>query len=806
MVRGLIAWFLAIPGAAHRAGRPVMFAARLVSYGLVGCGLVGWKLAGPAIGEEGLWTPGQVPALAADLREAGLALEPAQLGALTDAPMAAVVSLGGCSGAFVSDTGLVVTNHHCARGSVQYNSVAGRNYLKTGYLADNLSTELPAAPGTRVYVTLSSLDVSEIILNGLEPVRSGRALFEKIEQRKKAVVAECERQRGHRCEVVSFFGGTQYRLIDQLELRDIRLVYAPSDSIGSYGGEADNWQWPRHAGDFALYRAYVSPTGEPADYNPASNVPYRPAHHLRVSASGLEAGDFVLTAGYPGQTHRYARASEVQHRFGWSYPTMTNLMTQWIGVIEQAAPEGSDARIRYASRLQALENAVGNMRRKLAAAEESGLVERRRTRDAELATWVGSRPDAAQYRQDIEAVDTITSQVAASERRDFWYEQALRPQLLGAARSLYRLAREKQKSNDAREPGYQVRDMPLFQQRLERIQRRFHPGVEKQEWKLFLRGYMDQPAASRVAAFDAAMGLGARYDEATVDAIVDRFYNETVLGDLQTRIGLMNASVAELERMNDPFLQLAATLYETDRAREDVEEALQGRMLRVRPGYMRALIAFEAARGNRAYPDGNNTLRLSHGQVTEAAPADGLRYAPFTTLQGLVDKETGTPPFASPDALLARIRAGTIGAYASEALGSVPVNFLTDVDASFGNSGSPTLNAQGELVGLLFDGTLAAVNSDWDYDPASSRSIHVDTRYMLWVMEFVDNAGHLIEEMDIVGLVGRPAPVAAASPPQANDAPAQPEAAPPADAVRAEGEGAPAAVTVDPVEASPAER
>lgn len=710
---------------------------------------------GPANAKEGMWTPDQLPSLAADLRETGLALDPGSLTDLTGFPMGAVVSLGGCTGSFVSSTGLVVTNHHCARGSVQYNARQGLNYLEQGFLADNYSAELPAAPGTRVFVTESVLDVTAIVTQGLDQGLSGRAVFEEIESRKKALVAQCETQAGHRCQVAAFFGGAQYKLIDRLELRDIRLVYAPADSIGSYGGDIDNWQWPRHTGDFAFYRAYVGPDGSPADYNPASNVPYQPAQSLKVSAGGLSEGDFVMAAGYPGSTRRYARLSEIEHEFGWFYPKFADLMDRWIATIEAAAPEGSDARIRYESRLQGLANYAKNLRGQLAGAEATGLVSRRRAREADLDQWVARQPGAANYQTDIAAVDTIAGQIAASERRDFWYDQVRRPQLLGAARQLYRLAKEQQKPDADRKPGYQTRDLALLQQSIERIQRRYHPRVDREEWKLFLKEYMAQPASSRVEAFDQAMGLGASYDEAVINQVVDRFYNETTMGDLQTRIGLIGASVGQLQRSRDPFIQLAVAIYDTDIAREDVEEALKGRMLGARPAYMNAIVDWQAARGLTAYPDANSTLRLTYGTVIGSEPADGLRYAPFTTLDGLLEKETGESPFTSPESLLAQVRAGTIGNYASEALGTVPVNFLTDLDSTGGNSGSPTLNADGELVGLLFDGTLESVNSDWDFDPVNKRTIHVDTRYMLWVMEFVDGAQNLLREMDIVGLPDR---------------------------------------------------
>ena len=227
---------------------------------------------------EGMFTPEQLPALSEDLSSTGLSLDPSTLTQLTGFPMGAVVSLGGCTGSFVSVTGLVVTNHHCARGSIQYNSTPENNYLEDGFLAQRFVDELPAAPGSRIYVTVNVRDVTDEIRAGLAELERGRDVYNVVEQRKKALVADCEQTRGHRCQIASFFGGAQYKLIDRLEIRDVRLVYAPADSIGKYGGDIDNWRWPRHTGDFAFYRAYVGRDGRPADYDP-NNVPFEPVHH-----------------------------------------------------------------------------------------------------------------------------------------------------------------------------------------------------------------------------------------------------------------------------------------------------------------------------------------------------------------------------------------------------------------------------------------------------------------------------------------------------------------------------------------------
>ncbi|HSH28207.1 MAG TPA: S46 family peptidase, partial [Wenzhouxiangella sp.] len=296
-------------------------------------------LAPAAWAKEGMWTPDQLPQIADDLKETGLELDPDKLDELTAFPMGAVISLGGCSASFVSPEGLVVTNHHCARGSIQYNSTADNNYLEDGFLAEDRDAELPAAPGTRVYVTVAVKDVTDRIRQGINADMSGRSIHDTIEARRKEAVAECEQTAGHRCQVSSFFGGLQYKLIDRLEIQDVRLVYGPADSIGKYGGDIDNWMWPRHTGDFAFYRAYVGPDGQPAAYA-EDNVPFKPEHYLKVSAAGLGDGDFVMAAGYPGSTQRYARLAEVLNTFQWRYPRTIELMDGWIDTIEKAAPDG----------------------------------------------------------------------------------------------------------------------------------------------------------------------------------------------------------------------------------------------------------------------------------------------------------------------------------------------------------------------------------------------------------------------------------------------------------------------------------
>ena len=702
-----------------------------------------------AAAKEGMFTPDQLPGIAADLRATGLKLDPATLADLTAFPMGAVISLGGCTASFVSPKGLVVTNHHCARGSVQFNSTKENNYLENGFLAASLAEELPAAPGSRVYVAVQVDDVTEQVTGGLEADLAPRTRAAKIEQRQKALISQCESEPGYRCQAAAFFGGLQYKLIKRLEIRDVRIVYSPADAIGKYGGDIDNWRWPRHTGDFAFYRAYVGPDGQPADYS-EDNVPYSPQHYLEVSAAGLDDGDFVMAMGYPGRTSRYARLASVENTFDWQYPLQVQVLSDWVAVIETAAPEGSGARIRYESRLAGLNNVLKNLKGQIDGARRNDLVGRRAQREAELSAWIAADPHRDMLGQAIEELDALAAESATEAKRGYWYSKALRPQLLSAALRLYRLAHERAKPDAERESGYQDRDINMFRQRMSVIDRRYDPAVDKAEWMLFLRGYLAQPEEMRIAAMDEAMGLDPELSDDELSATLDAYYDATTLDSLEVRLSLMDASPEDLQPNSDPFMRLAIALHETQIAREEAGKVRAGRASLLRPQYMRAIIGWQKSQGFAAYPDANSTLRITYGSVMGGSPADGLLYEPFTRLEGILQKDTGEEPFNSPVKQLELIRAKDYGDYYLESIGSVPIDFLSDLDSTGGNSGSATLDADGTLVGLLFDGTLESVNSDWDFDPSITRTIHADTRYMLWVMEKVDGASALIDEMTIV--------------------------------------------------------
>ncbi len=283
----------------------------------------------------------------------------------------------------------MVTNHHCAYGTIQFNSTEDRNLLTDGFLASSPAEELAAAPGSRIYVTLAVKNVTKIITAAVPAGADGSTRFAAIEMAEKKLIAECEESPGHRCKVASFHGGAEYRLYDQLEIRDVRLAYAPPSSVGKYGGDIDNWMWPRHTGDFSFYRAWVGPDGLPADPSP-DNVPFQPKHWLPIGAGGVDAGDFVMVVGFPGRTNRYRLASEVADAIEWSYPQRVASRQRSLDIIAAETAGRPDAAIAYAATESYLNNSLKNGQGMLAGFAHSDSVASKQALEAEFAAWIAA--------------------------------------------------------------------------------------------------------------------------------------------------------------------------------------------------------------------------------------------------------------------------------------------------------------------------------------------------------------------------------------------------------------------------------
>jgi hypothetical protein len=703
--------------------------------------------------EEGMWMPQQIPALAAKLRALGFVGDPKSFADLTGQPMGAIVSLGGCTASFVSPDGLIVTNHHCVTGGLQFNSTPQRNLLKDGYLAQTRDDELSNGPGSRVFVTTSVVDVTSVITTGMAAGTPDRERYDTIDRRVKERVASCE-QHGARCTVASFFEGLKYFEIAQLELKDVRLVYAPAEGIGVFGGETDNWRWPRHTGDWSFLRAYVGKDGKPAAYA-KDNVPYKPKHWLRVAAGGIKPNDLVFVVGYPGRTQRHQTYAEVSETTGWAFPRAIRLAEEQLAIVDKLSNENPALAIKVAGRVQGLNNGLTNQRGMLEGLVKGGALALKQAREQELIAWIAASPARQQkYGEALAAMQALQAGGESTRERNAALGLlSTASSYLGAGQTLYRLSVQRAKPDVSRDPGFQERDWSRLREAQDRLQRTIDPTVDRALLRWALGLVAGLPAAQRLEPVDKAVGLKAGMDKAAADKAIDTYldglYAGTRIADRDFRLGLFEKSTSDIVATNDPFVGLAAALEPLAETSRDAAKNRAGAYARIRPVYMEALL--DQAGGLLA-PDANSTLRVTYGQVKGVDTHDGLFYKPQTTLAGIVEKHTGSGDFDAPqkqlDAIKA-LRAGKKTVFLDAGVKDVPVNFLSTVDTTGGNSGSPTLNAKGELVGLLFDGTYESVSSDFLFDPIKTRSIHVDSRYMLWTMAEVDGAGRLLDEMSV---------------------------------------------------------
>jgi hypothetical protein len=703
-----------------------------------------------AYADEGMWMPQQLPQVAKQLKAAGLKLDPATLTKLTEFPMGAIVSLGGCSASFVSPQGLVATNHHCVYNSVAVNSTPERDLLANGFLARTFAEELPAAPNSRIFVTKEVSNVSSRIINADVAKLNGKARIDGIEKNEKSMVAACEKDPGHRCTVASYYGGLEFYLIKQLEIRDVRLVHAPPAGVGKFGGDTDNWMWPRHTGDYGFYRAYVSKDGKAADFS-KDNVPYAPKHFLKIAREGVKEGDFIMALGYPGRTNRHRLPSEVAFTFDWNYPAFIKTSGETLAIIERETNSDPALKLKYAGQVANVNNYYKNRKGMLNSYEGSDFLARKTREHAELKAWVNANPARQkEYANDIEQVEQLIAERDAQMKRDY-YLVSSSPRLLSTARSMYRLANESAKPDTERKSGYQERDLKRLQASVAGIDRTYDAKVDKALVMHSLAKYAAQPAAMRNANFDAAMGIRDGMSPADLAALLERMYAGTTLGDAAQRSAWLKKSPADFKASNDPFIKAAVAMYDGSLKREAEDEELAGKVQQAYANYMKAKIAYMNSKGQAVYPDANNTLRVTFGRIAgRDHGADGTgAWTAFTTVKGVAAKATGEGEFNAPVNQLAAIKARDFGKYVDPKLKTVPVNYLATLDITGGNSGSAALNAKGEFIGLAFDGTLDSIISDWDFNKANTRDIQVDVRYILWNMQHVDHADNLLKEMGV---------------------------------------------------------
>ncbi len=714
-----------------------------------------------ASASEGHWRPAQLHQLSAELRELGLQVPLTQLADPKARPLGAIVDLGTCSGAFLSPDGLIATAYHCITEGLQYASHEGENLFENGFYAAERGQDRWLGPDVVVRVTTATEEVTDKVLAGTARL-SGAERLDRVEHNIKALVRRCESSEDLHCEVAKYGDGAEYELITKLELRDVRLVYAPPRAVGYFGGDQDNWRWPRHSGDFAFLRAYVSPTSRSVANHPA-NVPHRPAAWLPLSAKGVEPGEFVMVAGYPQWSYRWRSAAEVDFAQEEALPVRVSVRRDMMGVLDALGKRDVRLVPRLAPRLMSLSNDLIYFEGTLDQLRRAGTATERWEFERDLARWIAGSPErSAEWGTVLDRIHRLQAEEAATTERDYLVRQmTTQVDLLDAALRIWKLAQEAEKADKDRAPGFQNRDRPRIAAELDQMDPRFDPRVDRAVLRYFILRLSRLPAGQRIPELSNWLDVGPQDDlERVVDAKLDALYDDLALADADERRALMGTTAWFLQRSSNPWFGLALALAPFRERVAAEERAREADWREVKPHYIQAVQAFYPEARPRYlvasrriapgvyYPDANQTLRVSIGKVDGYAPRDGLIAAPQTTLEGLAAK-AGDAPYDAPAKLLDAIASGDRGPWVAPRLGTVPVNFTTTLDTARGSSGSATLNARGEFVGVIFDGNYESIASDWMFDPDMTRSIHTDVRYILWYLDRCAKATRLLEELGV---------------------------------------------------------
>jgi hypothetical protein len=539
------------------------------------------------------------------------------------------------------------------------------------------------------------------------------------------------------------FLGKNYVLFFYTYLKDVRLVYAPPADLAKYGGEIDNWIWPRHSGDFAFMRAYVGPDGSPAEHS-ADNVPYRPKKVLQVAGAGVGDMDAVFILGYPGSTYRHRPAAFLEYLSDVYMPYIVDWYGWQIDAMEALSAASDEHRLALTSRLRSLHNTHKNFRGKIQGIERLDLIQTKRNEEKQLHDFIHQDTERQElYGETLPRLDAYYAERATQIPGELWLRYMLRsPEVMRTALTVWENAQEKMKPETEREAAYMERNLDQTINRLKNMAKRYNPEADLRIMaELLVRGEgRPQAGAKALAGLIGEENVPAATEFLTGIFATSELMNEDYL------LRAMGMSAAELEDLADPFIDLAAALYvswveqrEQDKRRKGELDPLQAALVDVRQEYF----------GADFVPDANGTLRLTFGKIEGYSPRDAVWYSPLTTVQGLLEKDTGTDPFALPELVKEKIAARQFGSFNNPELGGVPVNILYSTDTTGGNSGSPVFNANGEVVGLNFDRAWEATINDFAWDHSYSRSIGVDIRYVLWVTWQIGGADHLLAEMGV---------------------------------------------------------
>lgn len=693
------------------------------------------------IADEGMWEPYELPKLESELKKSGFTTDVASLSNLFEHPMSAVVSLGGCSAAFVSPEGLIATNYHCIESSfLQYNSSDDENLFETGFLARSKDKEKRSAPGARVYITTESKEITNQVLSGVTDETESLDRAKLIENNKKLIIKQCENSEEIECRVRTFFSGEVYKLEKLFKIKDVRLVYAPPAYVGEYGGEIDNWMYPRHTGDFALLRAYVGKDGSSSEFS-KENIPYASNSFLEISAKGVNEGDFVMVLGYPGRTNRLLTFNEIKYDLNIGFQESIRFLNQGIKLIDENTSEEDGTKLKYRGRKSGFENYYKKISGQKNGAENFELLKTEKAKWDNFLSFVekNASDKESDYLDELLALIDATLQERLSRR---YYGNS---SLIAMAQRLYRNAAEKEKSDPERKQGYQNRDQERLSNSIKRMDYSFDSNVDKAIFLDRLETYKGFSKNLRRPVFSKELNLDQELGKTKI--IVDEIYSSTFITSAEM-LRLKDMSLKQMNALNDPLIIFVKSIYEESLKYEKMYEKQSARREFLKSNFIKLLRKYYKSINKEIYADANGTLRATYGNVLGVSIKDGAFYKPFTTLEGIVEKHTGVNPFNVEKSLLNKIAEKDYGDYVFDHVGSVPVNFLSTLDITNGNSGSATINSNFELVGLAFDGMIETIIADYKYIP-QARTISVDSRYLLWTLDKVEKANNILEELTI---------------------------------------------------------
>jgi hypothetical protein len=732
----------------------------------------------------GMWMPSQIPQLESLLLELGLEIDPDELADPTSKTLNAIVSLGGCSGSFISKNGLIISNHHCVGSYLSYLTEVDQaaldalnakraeeglppiradiDYRRDGF-DYRVGGERFTGPESRVFITFEQRDVTARMTEGLADIEDPLERYNELESRQKAIVREAETEPSIRAEVKSYFRGEQFVLIRKHMLKDLRLIYAPPQAVGYFGGDERNWEFPRHVGDFALLRVYTGPDGESADHAP-ENIPYKPENIMSIAQGrdGLAPGDLIFVAGYPGRTERATTYEEAKDTVSRTMPFTIDGLQEMRGVFKELEGRNEELARKTQRPLFGIENHLKNQREARQILDDIDYLEKKQRLERELIEWMKTDSERhAKYAPALEGMNEIEERYRAGwQTRAYtgmFFSGFLNP-LFDAAMKIVRTAKEKEKPDADRLPAFQEREYENLRDGL------------KQTQSLYAREIAVEIGAHALMKLLAADGKPPHFveahfgreimenpDAAAIQEKLRSILEKTALEDTEVLLQLFDeASYESLQESRDPLIQLALDAEQTVMTHEQHGKARSGEMLLSAPLYIEALRDFLESRGQMMAPDANSTLRVTFGLVGgyDKTVAGQTQHVPaFTNFRQLVEEEhqPNKQDFELPPRWLAayqRARNKGYGPYAEPFFGDLPVNFLANVDTTGGNSGSAALNARGELAGLLFDGNTDSLYGDYVFD-ANVRSILLDVRYALWILDEIEGMDEILQEMGI---------------------------------------------------------